>query len=269
MKIIVKSLASLLSTIYSESLKVLWQLSRKKIRKIKVYKNYNFLMVSYGDLTNILYTSQHLVHYNQGFEYNTLNLFESYLKKDSIFLDVGANIGLFTLIASKTIGKEGKIYSFEPNPIIYKIFVENLKINNINNVLYFNKGLSDKEEKSYLIIPDDIKAQYGDAYSYVSSNKKNEKNFNIELTTIDSFMEENNLKKLDIIKIDIEGGELICLKGAEKLLDSINKPIIIFEAYEKFTNRFNYSVSDIIIFLTTKKYKIQQYDNFQWIAFPY
>ena len=83
-------------------------------KKIKLYSS--------GQIAELLYTSE--------FEKDILSIYSKYLKKGDIIIDVGANIGLYSIIAEKFIGKNGKIYAFEPSEEVFLKFKKNIKLNN-------------------------------------------------------------------------------------------------------------------------------------------
>ena len=77
------------------------------------------------------------------------NFIWNYLKKNDIFIDIGANIGTTTLEASKKIGVDGKIFSFEPNPRIFKFLQKNILLNKCKNIELFNFALGSKPTNVY------------------------------------------------------------------------------------------------------------------------
>ena len=147
----------------------------------------------------------------------------------STFIDGGANIGFFSLIASKIVSPTGSVIAFEPTPITFNYLKKNININKINNIIVSDRGLSSTEE----LLPFLLRNNNPEANSIISKEDESSQNENqiikISTTTIDKFCSENNIKKIDLIKLDIEGQELEAIKGAREIL-SINQNIkIIFE----------------------------------------
>ena len=147
--------------------------------------------------------------------------------KIDTFIDIGANIGYYTLLfAHKNI----RTYSFEPNLETYNILTKNLKINNFNNSLYYNLGLSDSigELEFYY---NEEKSGHG------SFNKKIVKQQNLNLCKI---IKVNKLDNIDIqgknimVKIDIEGYELNAIMGMLQLLDSKKIKVFCIEISRNF-----------------------------------
>lgn len=134
------------------------------------------------------------------------------LNKGMVIVDVGAHQGFYSLIAAVKVGNEGKIIAIEPEPENYKKLLDNIKLNNFKNIIPVNLGLSDHNgiEKLYL-------NSSSTDHSLVKKSK-NENFINIKVRTLDSLLEELNFKKIDVLKIDTEGAELLILKGAEETL---------------------------------------------------
>src|SRR5690606_19004116 len=82
-----------------------------------------------------------------GFEKEETLYLSSILKEGDIFIDVGTNIGVFSLTASKIVGDRGLVICFEPSPIIFQRLIENVRLNNFKNIDSRNIGLSDKSEE--------------------------------------------------------------------------------------------------------------------------
>jgi FkbM family methyltransferase len=247
-----------------------WKRNLSTKHSIKILENEKFNFTHYGDIAEVLFAVEHLVDDKEGFEYNTLKIFKSLLKKNYTVLDIGANIGLFSLLASNKIGNDGKIYAFEPIKKTNEVLKENLLLNNINNVIVSCIALSNKVGKVSFSIPNDIdNSREGDAFNSMNLNNDNIDSENqIDCTTLDLFLKENNIINVDLIKIDIEGAEMLCFQGSINLLSSANPPIIIMECAELLCNRFKYSVYDVLAYLNQFGYSFEQYEFNQWIAFP-
>ena len=151
-------------------------------------------------------------------------------KESIIVFDVGANFGQYALLINKYL-KSGQIYSFEPSKYTYKIL--NKTVNKYPNIITHNIGFG--SEKSSVKLYSSGK---GDAIASVHklNNRKDYINEGlteeIELNTIDSFCNNNNIDFIDILKIDIEGHELYALKGALEMINNLRINFIQFEFSE-------------------------------------
>ncbi|MEI7777579.1 MAG: FkbM family methyltransferase [bacterium] len=157
------------------------------------------------------------------------------LKEGNIFLDVGANIGFFTMLASKIVGSEGKVFAFEPTPYTYKYLKKN--VNNKINVNTYRIAVHDKCGLQSLT---DF-GPYNNFYNSLGNKdrlvaqltdlqKENHSNLlEVPTVTIDSFCFENNILP-NLIKLDTEDTEDIILSASMNIIEK-SKPDIIFEMF--------------------------------------
>jgi len=173
-----------------------------------------------------------------------------------VIFDVGSNIGTFTLWLANYFPK-GKIHCFEPQRLVYQMLCGNLAINNIFNVYTHNIALGNSVSKIVIQEPDyEIPNNFG-RYSFKQDNiqRKSEKIL-IDQMTLDHFVSENKIDRVDLIKIDAESMDLEILHGS---IDTIRKysPVIFVEYYDNCQNFFD----DIVDFLNTNDYRYQLVHN--------
>lgn len=186
------------------------------------------------------------------FEYDYLRFFKKILKRGSKVIDVGANIGIYSLLAGKNVGSEGKVYSFEPSDWAYSRLIENLKLNNLRNVEAIKKVVSDRNGTAAFFICDD------DAYNSLSFKpmRKVLRSENVSLITLDDFCEQKQIINIDVLKIDTEGADYLVLKGAQKLLRSNNPPVIFCEYNRLIKSGFDFNLTDMENLLKDADYKL-------------
>ena len=143
-----------------------------------------------------------------------------------VIFDIGSNIGTYTTwIAKWSMDKGGKVYCFEPQREIFQILCGNMAINNIDNVYAHWMGLG-KEEK-YIDLPavdyHAPESSFG-AFSLDGVDRHRYNNLQkmqrVKISTLDKFVEEWNIEKIDFIKIDAEGLDIDVIEGG---LNTINK----------------------------------------------
>jgi len=157
------------------------------------------------------------------FEPKMTTVAEDLIKSGDVVLDVGANIGYYTVIFSKLVGEFGKVFAFEPTKHFREVLKQNVESNKLKNIEIIDVGLSNKTQKLSIDIgPSSATLHSPDGYDHIVGNE------DISLITLDEFIRSRKLEKIDFIKIDIDGHEPLLFKGAWETLDKYS-PVIIFE----------------------------------------
>jgi FkbM family methyltransferase len=189
------------------------------------------------------------------YELNNINFINNYLQKDMTAIDIGAHIGLLSVIISQKIGKNSKCYSFEPTPSTFGLLKQTIKINGKENVVTpFQMAVSDKVGKTKFYITD-IEAHNSNSLSVSHRENANEHPVDIDVTTIDAFVKQNNLSQLDFLKIDAEGAEYAVLKGSKESIEKF-RPLILLAIHPQFVKNFGDNLSSIWDFLSQYNYKV-------------
>lgn len=159
---------------------------------------------------------------------------------DTIF-DIGANIGWYSNHLSKKLPL-ASIYSFEPIPDTFAQLRSNTQLNKSGNVTLNNFAFSDKIQ----VLPFYYSPTITGASSSVNITENSTMvKLECQANTIDNFIEENNISKLDFIKCDVEGAEFMVYKGGIASIEKY-KPIVFSEMLRKWSAKFNYHPNDII-----------------------
>lgn len=175
-------------------------------------------------------------------------------KKKLVIIDAGANIGEYSILASKICTElevPHTIYCFEPSSITYSILVKNTQI--YQNIIPINEGLGDIESEKILfgsLENGSLSSLY--QHDSLGSDLKKEK---VQITTIDLFAQRNNIKHIDLIKIDVEGNELNVLKGGTDTFDKRQITNIQFEFGGTMVNSKVF-FKDIFEFLSGKNISV-------------
>ena len=159
----------------------------------------------------------------------TMDICRSYLNKDSYVIEVGGHIGTHAVLLSD-ICKDGVIFSFELQKIIFQLLNANLLLNTCHNVYTYMEAVSDENKIEYI-----GEINYGGMKGYNSGNYslkmlKEKEGYPIHAIKLDDKF--SKIKKLDLIKIDVEGHEVPVLKGAVELIKKF-KPLILTEYHEE------------------------------------
>lgn len=176
-------------------------------------------------------------------------LIKKILEPGDVFLDVGANIGYFSLLAAKQQAT-AKVIAFEPISSVFEKLEENISINNAKNVTAIKVAVGKKNEDKEIFIAgaDNMgmsSFQKPDNYSGVTEM--------VRVITIDEWIRTSGLSKINLIKFDIEGSELAALEGMNEALQNF-KPLIITEINPAALKAFNLVPADIFNYLKKLDY---------------
>lgn len=157
------------------------------------------------------------VLYYRVHDYEEMSFVRDYLKSGDLFVDVGANVGVYSLWASETKGVD--VLAFEPAPLAYRRAVENFELNGlVHKVVILQKAVGPDEQ----IVSFTTRL---DAINHVAQNN-DDHTVLVEQTTLDHQLGFDKVPAL--VKVDVEGGELGVLRGGEKTIDR-NRPALIIE----------------------------------------
>jgi FkbM family methyltransferase len=146
-------------------------------------------------------------------------------------VDVGAHIGLYTLIAAKRVGPGGKVIAIEPDPENFKILKKNILLNQLSNVKALGCAVYSTKEKLKLFLPQ--LEQGRTIFNTVMQDRARTSNnfLEVEANTLDNILESINITEVNWIKIDVEGAELEVLKGAVNTISSNKNITLIIEIH--------------------------------------
>lgn len=173
-----------------------------------------------------------------GWEKKSISLWIELSKEATSILDIGANTGLYALIA-ETVNPKSKIHSFEPIPAVFTILQKNVAINNFS-IINHELALSDFNGTAKIYMPFDSDFAYSVTVNQNRLNKNTKvKELTIYTKTLKTFIEENKIKSIDLMKIDVETHEPEVLLGMGEYLQ-LFKPTMIIEVLDnEIANRLN------------------------------
>jgi FkbM family methyltransferase len=175
-------------------------------------------------------------------------------KEGDIVIDIGAHIGLYTIISSKRVGAQGKVVAIEADPENFEMLNSNIKLNQLTNVIPLNYAAFSKETKIKLYLPS---GESGfTKYNTIMPNWINtqEKFVEVNANTLDYLLQLNKIRQEEVnwIKIDVEGAEFEVLKGATNVLSKSKDVAILMELHgpphiyrpkvEELVNLYNFKI---------------------------
>jgi FkbM family methyltransferase len=179
------------------------------------------------------------------------------LKTGAIFYDVGANVGFFSVLAGRIVGSAGTVYAFEPVPQNASRLENNARLNNLNNVEVIKIALSGRCGQSELLL---ARHSGGAVLRGAGIPPDFTESIAVETYTMDVFIEKEQLRPPNLVKIDVEGAELDVLKGMSGVLRKYG-PKIILEIDDKVQSRCLDKLSACRKFLRDMGYKINILPN--------
>jgi FkbM family methyltransferase len=199
-----------------------WDVKFVKNRKIRCYPNNT-------SASSVLYTGL--------FDYDEMHFLLRYLRPTDSFLDIGANVGVYTVLASSVV-MSGQIHAFEPSSHSLLRLRENVEINGLANVLIHAVAVSDSPGNVYL-------TQKKDSMNHLVKSGEGQ---DVEVVTGVTLDEEVGDISFAMGKMDIEGAERMAMEGAMKMLKSQNPPVWLIEA-NSLSQRFGYEKEGTVQFL--------------------
>jgi FkbM family methyltransferase len=190
------------------------------------------------------------------FEEDEVRLIKGALKPGMVFLDIGANMGYYTLLAAQRVGPGGQVHSFEPSPRMFSELKFNVELNRFSNVQLNHVALGDKPGMARLSRYERGQEVYGSLSQRCFPGARAIGYDDVVVETLDNYMENKNIKQVDFMKMDVEGAELMVLRGAERFLKQFKPQKIVFEFVEVNAAGFGYRCEEILDFLRNSNYTI-------------
>jgi len=238
-----------------------------EIEHIEIYEDNLYVILNDGvkliwDIEDIRSPANWMVWYKSHEPYDS-KILMSMAKESDVIFDIGANIGIYTVkfILQSISMNDNNIFvhSFEPVPDTCAQLEENLKNNNANcHSKVNNIALGSEQSSTTMYFPEFS----GSAAASMKKTHPDENNRSIDVTvdTLDNYCLDNNIRKVDLIKIDVEGGELSVLEGGYNFLKKY-KPMIFIEILRKWSAVFNYNANEIIKILSKIGYDCYAYKD--------
>jgi FkbM family methyltransferase len=172
---------------------------------------------------------------------------ERFLQPGMTAVDIGAYYGLYTLIASVAVGSQGRVVAFEPSPYQMKRLRWHLRLNRSRNVRAEDVALGRVEgEGTFFSVP-------GGAAGFSSLRRPDVgaevRPILVRIMTLDSYLRQHSVGTIDLIKIDVEGGEMDVFRGAENLLRQELRPVILCELQDVRTEAWGHKARDTAAFI--------------------
>lgn len=201
----------------------------------------------------------------EGYEPETKALLSSFLRPGMVFVDLGANEGFFSVVASRFVGPAGKILAIEPQSRLGPVIRRNLELNNASNVTLAQAAISaEAGVADFNLAPDTNSGSSGLARATRYANPTQV----VRTLTLDACLQEHSLAKVDVMKIDIEGYEYEAVLGAKEIFRSHSVRRVLIEIHEKLLSARGRRPQDISDFLLSCGYERQERQGFEVFTSP-
>lgn len=230
-------------------------LEKRLLRPTKIFKNvvldcvYDETFIFRANLSDWI---QHHIFFMGYYDHELSSWIKLNTKPGNTILDIGANVGAFTLLFSKRTGESGKVLAVEPFPINAASLIQNIKLNKINNVHIFLNPLGKKQE---LVNLEGYDSENQGLVFTKSIDSKEASSLCASFQILgDTLIESLSMCKIDIIKVDAEGHDIEILESLSNVI-STSRPIIVLEfqpelkhqlvEIQNFARKFHYSIKDL------------------------
>jgi FkbM family methyltransferase len=177
---------------------------------------------------------------------------ESILSQRDVFIDIGAHGGYFSILASSLVGERGKVLAFEPVPATRKLFRRNVELNRLSNIHLFPYAVSNKAGESVFY----FNRKNADLSSLRRIESEATEVIRVKTVAIDQCIEPDMRDRIKLVKIDIEGAELLALEGMRDLLTRENGPDVMCEVTDGFLRDLGGSEETLLTLMKGYGYRV-------------
>ena len=165
------------------------------------------------------------------YEPNEFFVLDQMLRPGMIFVDVGANMGLYTLFAARRVGEHGTVLAIEPSTRECGRLLKNVEINSLSNVRLLQNAVSDSRSDADLLVAEDKWSGHNTlgAFAYDTPLAAKE---TVRTERLDDIVLRAGLSRVDVVKLDVEGAEYLALKGAARIVERF-RPLLLLELADR------------------------------------
>ncbi|HWX92474.1 MAG TPA: FkbM family methyltransferase [Terriglobales bacterium] len=187
------------------------------------------------------------------YEPNEFCLLSRLLKPGMTFIDIGANMGLYTLFAAHRVGESGYVLAIEPSRREMQMLKNNVEQNALRNVNSYPMALSDQGAEVELLVASLQNSGHNTlgAFGYNTALDHKER---VRTVRLDELVQSEKRDRVDVIKMDIEGAELAALRGAGDTIERY-RPVVLVELSDRALRHQSSTSADVLALLTQHGYR--------------
>lgn len=192
-----------------------------------------------------------------------------HIRPGSVFYDIGANVGFFSVLGAQLVGAAGKVYSFEPVPENASAIRHNLNLNHFQNVTLVEKAVAEADGQAELLV---TSYSGGATLASAGSPPDVQRTITVDVISIDSGLKQGLWDAPDVVKVDVEGAELSVLRGMADTLRRC-RPILVYEVDDERQEALDQKQAEIAAFLRELGYRLtlleDSYPESGWLVVNY
>jgi FkbM family methyltransferase len=193
-----------------------------------------------------------------------LFLLRRLVRPGDVCLDVGASGGAHLLVMAAAVGPRGLVLGFEPRPGSLRLLRRLVRLAGLSNrVRLLQTAISDREGTLPLRIPivptrAHFHGSSGDRRTTAAFGRLPHREILVRTRTLDEVVAAHGLERVDVVKCDVEGAELLVIAGAGRVLDEL-RPVLIVEADDAHQRRYDATAQDVVDAVVAHRYRVHRY----------
>jgi len=176
-------------------------------------------------------------------EEETADFLLSWLRPGMTFVDAGAHVGQYSLLASGRVGPAGRVIAFEPHPVLCPVLRRNLRRAGCANVTASSLALGRTNGRADLVLHPS--ANFGASSLRPDSAAAHLRRAPVKVAALDDYLDRADVAKVDVLKMDVEGAELDVIEGASRTLTANPDIVLVVEFLRENPLRFGRTVEDL------------------------
>jgi FkbM family methyltransferase len=193
------------------------------------------------------------------YEPNEICLLARILKPGMVVIDAGANLGLYALLASGRVGAGGKVLAIEPSSRELEMLRKNIELNDLTNIKAVQLALSDQTSEGDLLVAAPRHSGHNTLGAFIYGTALDHRE-RVKLERLDDIVRREELARVDLIKMDIEGAEYAALRGGLETLKKFH-PVLLLELCERALQQQGGNAREVVSMLKQLAYRIYGFDR--------